>query len=626
LVNPCSSPPSDDVLNEVVGYFETNKKLKFSKLAMDRHKGFFVRRRATTLGCANASWVSESSHTSLKKRIDNEYTQLEAFLKTKAAALDPTNGGTDLSPPHLDLHDLAKPKTTTSASTVASKEADARRRRTARVSGIGWRAAAIHPSMWQGAATSTTATLNQPALHDIIDRRLRMVERMNFQISRAEALGGSWAFSGGGPTGPWQDGFRVRMFEYPRIPRNPAGVVGQVVGFVGEANIAPDTDPSFQTGGKPWKWEIGHHRLYYNVPPWPGNHFPTLSRPDWKHDLNPGAHYYQNLTPSTTGAAAIDNLFTPNSDWWERAWLFCDQVLSALQIDALLFALRRRAQPPSDAAFNAIVTGNPPGYVALSSFVRKPLSTHRLMADTNDQFFDNMAIDESDIQIGDQLIFWNSFVYTDISSGEWRLENSVVIDVDSDQKRGSIHRQNLHLQGHGTSEKDYTSYQRDDIAGQLNLSLKQVRDAIKAALASAPNTMSLKWNGVAGRLVRWDPYEPFNAPGAWWVQMSLTDAWGHTRWAAIADALQAVQGSVSGDPTPGADYTPPPSANAVYFPLFRPAISGGWTAYFNKRRTNAAFRAPKNLAEFNADGSIMPGLFYAGQGKPISIIRAKVMP
>jgi hypothetical protein len=612
---PCVPVP-EDVLADVVGYFETNKKLKFAKLQTDRHKGFFVRRRAQILGCANPVWVTESGHTSLKTRIDNEYTQLDAFLTAKAMALT-TAAGDPTLPAHLDLNDLAKPTNTTSASVVASNAATANRRRAYRARGIGWRAAAIHDNLWQASPGATSATLRQDAMSGIIDRRIRLIERMNYTISNATALGGPWSFAGGGPTGPWKDGFRVRMFEYPRIP---AIVVSQVVGFVGAANIASETDPSYQAG-KPWKWEPGHHRLYYNVPPWPGNRFPDNEKNDWTMD---SPNYKQQLTPSSTAAAAIDTLFTPNPDWWGRAWLFCDQVLSALHIEALLFGLRRLVQPASDATFNAIVTGHPAGYVALGAFVDGTPGSGgpHLMHDPADQYFENLSINEGDLQLGDHLIFWNSFVYAEISAGEWRLENSVVIDVDSDPATGGISRDKLHLQGHGTSERDYATYQRVDIAGQLNRSLDLARSAVAAA---APGATSLDWNGHAGLLVKWEPYEAFNPPGAWWVQMNLATPMG-TRWATISDALQAVQGSIATDPAPGPGYKPPPSSTAVFFPLYRPAVAGGWAGYLAARRANAAYRAPKNLVAFNADGSIMPGLHYAGQGKPFPIVRPKVQP
>jgi hypothetical protein len=437
----------DKVLEDTMTYVAGARKLSYKSSQLDRHKGFFVWRRAKALGDANPVWVAATGQPDLRKRVLFEFDLLETFLTTKAKSLDPTKGGTDLTPSHLDLHDFAKPKYSTSASVVKDKEQASRIRRAYWVRAIGWRAAAIHADkVWQGGSNSTTATLQDKPLGEIIDRRLRLLERMSYQISRADILGGWWAFTGSGATGPWKDGFRTRMFEYPRTPSTPVGVTAQVAAFVGAANIASENDPSFTTGGKPWQWEPGHKRLDYNLPPWPGNRLPSSVVGDWKWET--GNKYWLDLKPSGSAAVAIDNLFTPNDDWWGRSWLFCDQVLDALHIEELLFALRRRTQPPTNDVFNAFVSGKP-GYVALGGFViLDPSLPPHLTGDPNDPYFDNIEIAEQDLQIGDHLVFFNSFVYQDIAIGEWQLENSIVMDIDSDQTTGSIQRGQIHLQGH----------------------------------------------------------------------------------------------------------------------------------------------------------------------------------
>lgn len=67
-----------------------------------------------------------------------------------------------------------------------------------------------------------------------------------------------------------------------------------------------------------------------------------------------------------------------------------------------------------------------------------------------DPYFDNIEIAEGDLQVGDHLVFYNSFVYQDVAIGEWQLENSIVMDIDSDYTTSSIQRGQIHLQGHGT--------------------------------------------------------------------------------------------------------------------------------------------------------------------------------
>jgi hypothetical protein len=615
----------DKVLNDTVTYLAGQRKLSYKSSQVDRHKGFFVRRRAETLGNANPAWVTAPDQPDLRKRVLSEFDLLDTFLTTKAKSLDPTKGGADLTPPHLDLHDFAGVKYSTSAGVVKDKEQAARIRRTYWIRSIGWRAAAIHADkVWQGPTSSTTATLLDKPLAEIIDRRLRLLERMSYQVSRADVLGGSWAFSGSGASGPWKDGFRKRVFEYPRTPSAPVGVTAQVAGFVGAANIASENDPSFKTGGKPWQWEPGHKRLDYNVPPWPGNRFPSSVAGDWKWET--ARSYWLDLKPSGTAAAAIDNLFTPNDDWWGRSWLFCDQVLDALHIEELLFALRRRS-PSAESAFNALVTSKP-GYVALGGFVVSfDLSIPRhLTGDTADPYFDNIEIAEADLQVGDHLVFYNSFVYQDVAIGEWQLENSIVMDIDSDYTTSSIQRGQIHLQGHGTAESKYSTFQ-NVIADQLNDTLESIRQKIVKTLASTPSTTAIDWNNKKGIIVHWEPYEPFAAPGAWWVQMNLVDQNGDARWSTVQEALNAVPGAYATDPFAGTGYNPPPSNDAVFFPLYVPAVDGQWDGYFGKRRhRGSSYHPPKNLSALKAGGAVVPGLFPEGEHKPIRVVRPKFAP
>src|ERR1044071_9663408 len=74
------------ILNAIVTYFVGIKGLQFysanvqpgtdgkpkSNKSVDRHKGYFVRRRANFLGKHNTAWVSEPDQPRLKARIDNE--------------------------------------------------------------------------------------------------------------------------------------------------------------------------------------------------------------------------------------------------------------------------------------------------------------------------------------------------------------------------------------------------------------------------------------------------------------------------------------------------------------------------------------------------------------------------
>src|SRR5215212_6021346 len=208
----------DEAQTAVVKYFnieKSGKKLNYGN-KVDRHRGFLVGRRARSIGNAHSAMLTDPALSLVKTRIEMEFVQIDNLVEKKISDL---KAGVDKIPKHLDLPDLAKPKTNTPASEVRKRTLDYGTAREYRIRAIGWRAAAIHDELWKASPDGRTATLQVDALHQIIDRRLHMVERMNFQISRADVLGGSWSFTGSGPIGPWKDGFRIRMFEYPRIPR-----------------------------------------------------------------------------------------------------------------------------------------------------------------------------------------------------------------------------------------------------------------------------------------------------------------------------------------------------------------------------------------------------------------------
>jgi hypothetical protein len=625
----------DEAQTAIVQYFNkerTTKKLNYGD-KLDRHRGFFVGRRARSIGSlpANVVLLADPGLTALKARIENEYAQLDAFLEDKVKAMSP--GGTDKTPKHLDLADMAKPKVNTTANIAKGNEQRYRSSRAYRVCAIGWRAAAIHDELWKASPDGKTATLQADAFHQVIDRRLHMVERMNFQISRADALGGSWSFTGGGPIGPWNDGFRIRIFEYPRIPRE---AVKQVAKFVGEANIAAPTSPPFQSTDPPWRWEPGKHRLIYNVGPEPGIQLAPSVRSDWVVEAR--LPYFRDLKPDPDNApgnnasVVFDRMFThPQPNWWDRNWLFCDHVISSLHLQALLFGLRRRNSAHGEAEFNGLVNAFPniPGFVSIGSFVAIETTPKlgRLMAmevdpDSNlnlpaDPYFYNEPISEDDLQIGDHLVFYNSHIFSLISASEWSLENSVVIDVDSDQtKRGGTHRSQMRLQGHGTSEKKYSEYLLE-VVRPLDEALGNVRDAITTAVAGDSTKTTLNWLKFKNLLVRWDPYERFPSPGAWWIRILVDPG-------EIPEGLSRYPGTIAQDPSPGSGYNSPPDANAVYFPLYRPKVPKFWEGYLDARRANRSVRLPK-LEAFKADASITPGIFYGGKKAPIPVLRPKVI-
>ena len=88
---------------------------------------------------------------------------------------------------------------------------------------IVWRAVALHGDvLWQ--QTTPSPKLRTDALDEVLDRRLRVVERMACNVNTGGFLNATsergWVVSG--PNGPWSDRILVRLFDYPFLPRSPS--------------------------------------------------------------------------------------------------------------------------------------------------------------------------------------------------------------------------------------------------------------------------------------------------------------------------------------------------------------------------------------------------------------------
>ena len=178
--------------------------------------------------------------------------------------------------------------------------------------------------------------------------------------------------------GIWTDGFLTRLFEYPTIGENLSGLEeAQSTGVSLNAVQGTAVSPYKQAGTDQWDWlklmdgDSVWAYVWDRPPPHPEGleaddppkvklsnqqaitnaRLPTaLLRRSWKVSPN-DMHTLRFFggTPTTLSLIeAIDQLFakgtgaTSKANCWNRAWLYCDHVISATHIEALLFARRRR--------------------------------------------------------------------------------------------------------------------------------------------------------------------------------------------------------------------------------------------------------------------------------------------
>jgi hypothetical protein len=330
----------------------------------------------------------------------------------------------------------------------------------------------------------------------------------------------------------------------------------------------------------------------------------------------------------------MDILLQGKFDWWQRTWLFCDHVISALHVDAVLLALRKLGQ---EATFNSFQ----PDFIQLAPHVSHP-NLHRLMSGgSDDAYFDNTQIPPTDLQVGDHVIFLNSFLHQYLVRDEWRLENALIIDIDSapylkdvktDQFRGGVIQDTLVLQGHGIAPTPHRQYQ-NNLVGALKKELKNAQNLTVTNATKGLISFAHPITGAA--VVRWEPFQPFDEPGAWWITISTGD--DSVRWKTAADIKSDIPSTIiasdvqAGAAVPFPKALDPSLANQVaFFPLYLPKLKKKppkgktlWETYLS----GSAELSNTTLVPLVPNGSLIPGMFIDGAdntAKPIFLVRTKV--
>ena len=589
----------------------TTKGFDFKKKQGDRLRGAYVRRRAEYLHLHNSSW----SVNRIAGQLKSEIVAIQDYI----AAKDPLINDTENAPlGHLELRigaaliTLSIDHGSFGQTFFDGIRKEARANRVRWVIQIVWRAVAISSDvMWQ--SLGPPPRIAQAALDEILDRRLRVVEMMHFWVNSAGYghLGRLWKISG--PNGPWMDGFRIRSFEYPWVqPAEPFDTVLNgnpewhrdvsltPAGLLSEFNFDPPNHVRVRIPGKSSAaWKLSIDRTWINF------------------------HPITSLPP----ADMIQDIFIPRADFWDRCWLFCDQVGSLLNIEALWFATRRRTT--KDDTFNTVMRR--PDYVRLGPVVGDKHDRDILMADDTDAFFENTAVDLDDLQIGDFVRFWNSRVYElwPPYAGAWGSEFSLVMGIEVNGTSGKVERPLLRgpqvwLAGHGMHTVLYETMAAEAI--------EHLKTRYFAALR-----VVLSGNGTPDRkvdqghvYVRWTPYENFDDSDPWWVEIPKAtwhDEWGYNTQTDVLNGIPRTIAKENG----GTGYSPPPNPDAVYFPLHEPAVDhtdadgDSWRAYLRQRKANSSFRLKStSLKPLSIDARLAPGLFYRGAKATIAVVRPRV--
>jgi hypothetical protein len=459
-----------------------------------------------------------------------ELTAVQSVLNTLLGAnrksgtlLAPRAPGTSDTVEHLDLADLARQRVVTDPkpNRVSLRKAIALQARSTAVITIAWRAATLETNATTNPIWTNSTTLNIDALKEIIDRRLRAIERMQYNVSVRDIMmsenGTKFTFSQA--TTGWFDGLRVRLFEYMEMPLAifsiPNLPVDEWDAGTGAYQVFPSSNRTLPDG------------TVVKAPAPNAWRFPDAVAPNFEVSVGDGGNFYRIdvLTAQSDPVAAIDGLFayreladgtSPKADMWNRAWLLCDHVISAIHLEALLFGLRRRQTASTgEATFRSLVSLRPTvtqainddpsethafdtAFVALDGYIRNSdegsqgTPTVLMQSDVQsgpfvDRYFRNERITVNDLQIGDHVKFLNSPIYSLLTRNEgvWKLENAIVVGIeptaDDSANRTSVSLGSLRVQGHGTVVETYDSI-RETLGKSLDRLLQRVFRQIRHAI------------------------------------------------------------------------------------------------------------------------------------------------
>lgn len=622
------APTEEEIINAYKAvYAAAGMQLFRSKFV--KELSHFLFNRIRWLLEQNNDWNDSPNYSKLITRLTSEINAVDAYINLKIGTRDapgPLGSQADPGPvPHIDLKDVAQISASEDASTVNNRMEEYIRSRRQHVRQIVWRAAAIHPELWSGNASDLNTSLKTSPLDEILDRRLRMVERMTY-IDDAQPGPFNWTVTAA--NSGWKDGKRTVLFEYPFLS---AELKAKLVaaGFLptllaGEFYEDDKEQVRFRKSGRVRQAAQDH---------W------ELSGYKWTMKLNgkTPSEIFDLLMPSVSPVTGFE-------DYWDRNWVFCDHMAAALHVDCLRFALHRRTGSETD--FNNAAAAGVTLHVPVPSIGS---ADPKDMMAKGDDYFEGVEVVTPNLQVGDHIIIWNNYFLRAILRTDFGLENSIVSDIWGENPRNSF------LVGHGAANTDYTSFVEDLLSNVKKLVegfQKRVTLQIKADITNGnedPNdplfltngrTIKRKFGPIDVEVVFWAPFgerffpkdasQNLAVQGAWWIRIRLADTAGARPALTIAQALNLFPHSVSVDTS----YHKPPInvvdatadfKESIYIPLSLPyGVRGEWKTYFKDGREGNVPVNPVNLVDAKVDQSWAPGFHFAYQGSKIPVLRPKI--
>jgi len=652
LLTGCHSNPLDATVQTILSALTTATGLAAQRTKAGRDFQFYVRKRIQWLVGENSSWDAGPDYATLTTRIANEIDAIALFLATKlgtTSAPGPLGGAVDPNTPaHVDLADVAKVFVDDDPAIVAERTRAYTEQRRNRVREITWRAAALHHELWKDPDSSSAAVLDTPALTEILDRRLRFVERMKHtdysQGADEDNRVGTWTITG--RASGWREGLRTSLFEYPFIAIAPAHDDAFSAAVAAAGYSLDSTSPNFINSAfevvPPPRHQI-RLKSSGRMRPAAANHWEVSDyRFTMKLAGRTPAEILDLLIPSTS---PVDPVF---ADRWERNWIYCDHMAAALEVDALRFGMRRRFN--SDDQFNQSADDGVTLEVPVSSSGRPDPDD---LMDEGDDHFEGVALAEEELEVGDLVIIWNNYFLRTVLETAFGLENSLISRMEGNDAKKSW------LVGHGEPERTYVEFVESLLSGLGSL-MERLREELNKALVVDPDGtyFDLRKSHFRFDLARWEPYgetfrpadttQTLQEEGAWFIRVPLANTGSATESAlSLNRALELFPKSVAVNigtqrPPPlgpgqthDADYR-----ESIYIPLSfpRPKLDTrtdaekekdhDWRTYFAKVEADLADNllpdAVVFLEDVVLDSGWAPGFHYEGPNSKIPVLRPKV--
>ena len=378
---------------------------------------------------------------------------------------------------------------------------------------------------------------NISSLHELVDRKLRITERMLYDVGRVDNRSWTKKTISANIAGQWKDGWN-RMFEYPRIKQNL---------FL--PHCSPHATTKVCTNAPMTDWHVHGSTNLSLVKTARTN---AVVQNLWEQQPTDNYAFFFKSPSVNDPVQALEGLFTPSLDYKSRNLLFCDHVIHVLHMEALLYSKKKRNANTSWLNSFIGAAGNRMRiYIPIW-----PGGPVFLAASGDTTFFEFKRVKVNSLQIGDHLIVYNHPAYDKATvGGVWRLENAVVVTVYP----------KLLLQGHGTHPLGF-GQMKSIVVGLFNGEIAKLREKVEAHIQAGSIGTEINFGGNGKLVRRYDStlslYKTNLQKADWWL-----------RWPHDPEKSDA---AIAGDPARKllawqihkVDY----DATHGYFPLWQPVL------------------------------------------------------